>query len=46
MAEGFEGIKEEVPLLHFVEAGQERDRHEDNDSFFAVADLELWVKKD
>lgn len=32
----------EVPLLNFVEAGEERDRDEDDDCFFAVADLELF----
>ncbi len=33
---------EEVPLLDLVEAGEERDGDEDDDGFFAVADLELW----
>lgn len=32
----------EVPLLDFVEAGQERDGDEDDDCFFPVADFELW----
>lgn len=32
----------EVPLLNFVEAGEERDGDEDDDCFFAVADLELF----
>jgi hypothetical protein len=32
----------EVPLLDLVEAGEERDGDEDDDGFFAVADLELW----
>ena len=40
---GFGGKGEEVPLLDFVEAGEERDGDEDDDSFFAVADFELWV---
>lgn len=41
---GFGGGKGggEVPLLNFVEAGEERDRDEDDDCFFAVADLELF----
>lgn len=30
-----------VPLLHFVEAGEEGDRDEDDDCFLAVADFEL-----
>lgn len=33
--------RERVPLLNFVEAGEERDGDEDDDCFFAVADLEL-----
>lgn len=33
----------EVPLLDFVEAGEEGDGDEDDDCFFAVADFELWV---
>lgn len=37
---------EEVPLLDLVEAGEERDGDEDDDGFFAVADLELWVEGD
>ena len=38
-----EGEREgEVPLLNFVEAGEERDGDEDDDCFFAVADLELF----
>jgi hypothetical protein len=28
-------------LLHFVEAGEERDGDEDDDGFFAVADFDL-----
>ena len=31
----------EVPLLDFVEAGEEGDGDEDHDCFFAVADFEL-----
>ena len=31
----------EVPLLDFVEAGEEGDGDEDYDCFFAVADFEL-----
>ncbi len=33
---------EEVPLLDLVKAGEERDGDEDDDGFFAVADLKLW----
>ncbi len=33
--------KGEVPLLDFVEAGEEGDGDEDDDCFFAVADFEL-----
>ena len=32
-----------VPLLDFVEAGEEGDGDEDYDCFFAVADFELGV---
>lgn len=34
-----------VPLLNFVEAGEEGDGHEDDDCFLAVADVDLqnWV---
>ena len=31
-----------TPLLDLVEAGEERDRDEDDDCFFAVADFELF----
>lgn len=31
-----------VPLLDFVEAGEEGDGDEDDDCFLAVADFELW----
>lgn len=31
----------DVPLLDFVEAGEERDGDEDHDCLFAVADFEL-----
>lgn len=30
-----------LPLLDFVETGEERDRDEDDDSLFAVANFEL-----
>ena len=36
----------EVPLLDLVEAGEERDGDEDDDSLFAVADLELFGVKE
>lgn len=36
---------EEVPLLDFVEAGEEGDRDEDDNCFLAVADFELWVEE-
>lgn len=32
-----------VPLLDFVEAGEEGNWDEDDDRLFAVADFELWV---
>jgi len=35
------GGGESVPLLDFVEAGEEGDGDEDDDCFFAVADFEL-----
>ena len=31
-----------LPLLDFVEAGEEGDGDEDDDCFLAVADFELW----
>jgi len=31
----------DVPLLDFVEVGEERDRDKDNDGLLAVADLDL-----
>lgn len=34
-------VGDKVPLLDFVEAGEERDGDEDDDCFFAVAHFEL-----
>lgn len=34
--------KRGLPLLDFVEAGEEGNGDEDDDCFFAVADFELW----
>ena len=39
--EGWKGGKGEVPLLNFMEAGEEGNGDEDDDRFFAVADFEL-----
>ena len=36
-----DGMGVDVPLLDFVEAGEERDRDEDDDCFLAIADFEL-----
>jgi hypothetical protein len=36
-----EGRGGEVPLLNFMEAGEEGNRDEDDDCFLAVADFEL-----
>lgn len=35
------GCGDRLPLLDFVEAGEERDGDEDDDCFFAVANFEL-----
>ena len=34
-------VRGHVPLLDFVETGEEGDRDEDDDGFLAVADFEL-----
>ena len=41
MEAGFRGRRRDVPLLDFVEAGEEGYGDEDDDCFFAVADFEL-----
>lgn len=43
---GKERRGDEVPLLDLVEAWEERDGDEDDDCFFAVADFELWVRRE
>ncbi len=40
------GGGESVPLLDFVETGEEGDGDEDDDCFFAVADFELGGERD
>ena len=40
---GFWKVEGGIPLLNFVEAGEERNGDEDDDRFLAMADFELWV---
>lgn len=44
--DGKGGGGDEIPLLDLVEAWEERDGDEDDDCFFAVADFELWVRRE
>ena len=43
---GWKRRGDEIPLLNLVKAWEERDGDEDDDCFFAVADFELWVRRE